>query len=405
MVAYNALGCYGNEDHLSKCVNNFGSARQSEATASLSAGKKLLFALILLVLLVVGGELAGRVLYAARSDMNRYMRQAYYRNRDWSESYWRAHTGLHMRYEPYCGWRRQDIPSEHINITNGERRTVHAKTPTDDAIDVWCFGGSAMWGTGVRDGATIPSQLAKLAGERGYDVRVRNLGESGWVSTQEAILLDRKLRSGEIPDVVLFYDGVNDTFSAFQSGRADGAHQNLDIFEQFFETGHDPRRSFVSQLAIVRGIGGLSKRLGIEWQPPTKSAESRESLADAVAQVYTQNVAWVRKRAEEYGFKVLFAWQPVVSWQADYLTVESDAYHHMSHDSMDAMLAFYEETTARVSDADVMVMRRCLGASPEDGYFIDHNHVGEEANALLAGCLFERLESMLQEQDEMRGGA
>lgn len=27
-VAYNALGCYGNEDHLSKCVSNFGESCQ-----------------------------------------------------------------------------------------------------------------------------------------------------------------------------------------------------------------------------------------------------------------------------------------------------------------------------------------------------------------------------------------
>ncbi len=371
----------------------------------LSGGKKFLFAIVLLLLILVGVELVGRVLYATRSDANRYLRQTYYQQRDWAASYWRAHERLTMRYEPYLGWRRADVATEHINIVDGERRTVHASPSSDDALDVWCFGGSAMWGTGVRDGGTIASQLARLAGDAGFDVRVRNLGESGWVSTQEVILLDRMLRRGEIPDVVLFYDGVNDTFSAFQTGRADGAHQNLDVFESYFEHGRDPRRTMLSQLAIVRGIGAVSRRLGIDWKPPTSDERSAENLANDVADVYRANVAWVRKRSAEYGFSALFAWQPVVSWQSEYKSVEADAYQHMNDPNMDAMLSFYDDTTARIASAEVNVMRACLGPTGEEAYFIDHNHVGEEANARLAECLFEHLEPLLQEQAGKGGGA
>ncbi len=381
--------------------------QSADDRAGLSVGRKAFFAFVLLGLILVSVEVAGRVYYASRTDGDRYLRQAYYQDRDWSESYWQVHERLRMRYEPYLGWRRMDVSSENINILNGVRRSVGAATSSDDALRVWCFGGSAMWGTGVRDGWTIASQLAKLAGEAGYDVAVRNFGESGWVSTQEVILLDRMLRRGEVPDVVVFYDGVNDTFSAFQSGVADGSHQNLGMFENYFELGYDPRRSIVSRLAIVRGMGSIGRRLGIDRRPPTEDESSREALADGVAEVYGANVRWVRNRAAEYGFSCLFAWQPVVSWQKDYVETESDGYGHMSGMQMDAMLSFYDKTTAKVAGEDIVLMRGCLGDSPEDGYFIDHNHVGEEANALLAACLFEHLERMLRERsarDEGMGG-
>lgn len=60
---------------------------------------------------------------------------------------------------------------------------------------------------------TIPSYLAKY----GYDVT--NYGETGYVSMQELILLIQELKTGK-PDIVIFYDGFNDTFSAYQQGVA-----------------------------------------------------------------------------------------------------------------------------------------------------------------------------------------
>lgn len=371
----------------------------------LSAGRKILFAFVLLFILLVSVEVAGRVFYAVRKGGSRYLNQTYYQNRDWSTSYWQVYEQLRMRYEPYLGWRRKDVSDAGITIVDGVRRTVHPSTPSSDAIRVWCFGGSAMWGTGARDGGTIASHLAELAGEAGYDVAVRNFGESGWVSTQEVILLDQMLRLGDVPDVVLFYDGVNDTFSAFQSGVADGSHQNLDMFENYFELGYDARRSFWSQMATARLARSIGRRMSIGWEPPTADASSRESLASGVADVYLANVAWVKKRAEEYGFLSLFAWQPVVSWQEDFKETESDGYRHSIDPNMDAMLAFYDATTDKVADADVVVMRGCLGASPKEGYFVDHNHVTEEANAELAGCLFEHLEPLLQERMNRDGEA
>ena len=79
------------------------------------------------------------------------------------------------------------------------------------------LGGSSLWGFGARDDQTIPSLLARKLLERGISVEVKSLSELGYVSTQEVIGLFRELQEGYRPDVVIFYDGVNDTTSAVLS--------------------------------------------------------------------------------------------------------------------------------------------------------------------------------------------
>ena len=70
--------------------------------------------------------------------------------------------------------------------------------------DIWVFGGSAVWGTGVDDENTIPSLIEKLT-----NISTLNLGETGYNTTQELNLLLKELVKHK-PKKIIFYDGVND---------------------------------------------------------------------------------------------------------------------------------------------------------------------------------------------------
>ena len=87
------------------------------------------------------------------------------------------------------------------------------------------LGGSSLWGFGARDDHTIPSLIARELHEHGVRVEIRNLAEIGYVSTQEMIALSASSSRAIGPDLVLFYDGVNDTTSALLEGEADAHHQ------------------------------------------------------------------------------------------------------------------------------------------------------------------------------------
>ena len=121
-----------------------------------------------------------------------------------------------MRWHSYVYYRRKPYNGTHINVdAEGVRYTAFPPADAGRITDlpiVWCFGGSAMWGTGASDTQTIPSHIAN----NGY--RVINLAETGYVFTQELITLMLTLRKYPPPDIAIFYSGVNDVFSAYQNG-------------------------------------------------------------------------------------------------------------------------------------------------------------------------------------------
>jgi hypothetical protein len=76
-------------------------------------------------------------------------------------------------------------------------------------------------GHGVTELGTIPAYLQKgLEKVAQGPVCVTNFAESAYVSMQGVIMLLTQLRSGNVPDVVIFYTIVDDTYAAYQSGRA-----------------------------------------------------------------------------------------------------------------------------------------------------------------------------------------
>ena len=64
-----------------------------------------------------------------------------------------------------------------------------------------------MWGEGARDDYTIPSWLQRFIYQTTYRARITNFGQEAYVSTQEVLVLFEQFQKGNIPDIVIFYDG------------------------------------------------------------------------------------------------------------------------------------------------------------------------------------------------------
>jgi hypothetical protein len=95
-----------------------------------------------------------------------------YNGTDWSRDYYREFSDSQSTaWEPYSYWRRLPFEGRFINVDErGLRRTWNpAASPEDRAV--WVFGGSTVWGTGVRDDHTIPSELSRLLAEAGQAAR------------------------------------------------------------------------------------------------------------------------------------------------------------------------------------------------------------------------------------------
>ena len=135
------------------------------------------------------------------------------------------------QFDPLLGWRLEDTGGEYLNIEGGERASTTTAVP-GDPVDVWFFGGSAMYGFGQRDDHTIPSELVRLAAADGIALEAHNFGTPAYVNWQGVELFARLLTEQEPPDLVVFYDGYNDLSMQFVDGPLHGPSHVLAAVQQ-----------------------------------------------------------------------------------------------------------------------------------------------------------------------------
>src|SRR5690606_28823180 len=99
----------------------------------------------------------------------------------------------------------------------------------------------------VSDAETIPSQFVRLYQERypeGQSIAVRNFGMPYYYSKQELILLSTLIFAGRRPDLVIFFDGLNDFYPS-RMLHEDRPHFSYAIEQVFNEQSFQANRSIV----------------------------------------------------------------------------------------------------------------------------------------------------------------
>jgi lysophospholipase L1-like esterase len=340
---------------------------------------------------------------------------AEYQAKPWVPQYESEYSASWIpEWHSYVYWRRPSHRGDYINIdSNGVRRTWSAPVAdgenTSSRRRVFVFGGSTIWGTGARDDYTIPSFIAKQLADAGVKAEVTNYGESAYVTTQEVLTLMLRLAEGDIPDAVVFYDGYNDTFAAYQNGVA-GIPQNEFNRRAEFRLLNEPdrlKREFVKQLpaefpGLLRLAHAARRRIGFkELSPeerPTINAPT-DSLVQDVIRNYEANIKTVQALGDAYGFTCHFFWQPAVvtkehlsstevswtqrpaPWKDFFFSVYGEV---QKTDSLEKNARF-QDLSSIFDDVDTTV-------------YIDWAHVTEEANETIAQHMSQKLIPLLREQ-------
>ena len=126
---------------------------------------------------------------------------------------------------------------------------------------------------------TIPSLLARDARlNGGWRAEIRNLAEIGYVSTQELIALVRELQGGYRPDIVIFYDGVNDTTSAFLEREAGVTTNEVNRRAEFNIQQSPARLAAALGAKLIQDSGSLRFRTD---GPPPAGIRQRRTRASA----------------------------------------------------------------------------------------------------------------------------
>lgn len=237
-----------------------------------------------------------------------------------------------FQYYPFVTWKSAELDLSLMNVdSDGTRRTCG--NPEGSSMTVFMLGGSAVWGWMVPDSCTIPSVLQEILKTTGPPgVSVTNLGQNGWVSTQEITQLVLKLNSGDIPDVVIFYDGANDMLASVENGEPGHmiGDQNTRRMIQGCRQAETSRCSVLSILGntnCYRLIKYLTfdKETLFEADPVIVSVSSRfdnsqfniEDMATETSDIYLGNYRIAKALADEYGFEFYFILQPLMNFQYD----------------------------------------------------------------------------------------
>jgi len=288
----------------------------------------LLNMFVLLACLELGAIIIGRSYFQIKHTAIQDL--PYYAAQDWTRTYWQeANLTQSYHYQPYVVWRHLPFSGEMININQeGIRQTPGAECgPT--AYKIFTFGGSTMLGWGSPDWGTIPAYLQTgFAALIDRPICVVNLGEDGYVSTQNLVALILQLQSGNIPDLVIFYDGINEVIAAHESGQSSGHVTLAKVAARFEEQEHPlitwSKASRTYSLIERWFYRSEQKRDGIS---PGISVDPERKfdihhLADSVTKVYLSNYRMVRALAQEYKFDYFFFLQPHLAVGEKVLTNE-----------------------------------------------------------------------------------
>lgn len=347
--------------------------------------------LVLNTLLLMGGLEAGAALIVRGQRQPApqtppFELVPYYATESWTPTYQReaAEVAAHLVYTPYTLWRRAPYNGQTISIgADGLRHTPGAQCDQADALRVFIFGGSTVWGVGAPDWGTIPAYVQERLDDT-HPVCVVNYGESGYVSTQGVIRLLGELQAGHVPDVVIFYEGANDPSAAYLTWTP-GAHRYLNTYAERFHS--DPLSRLVRQTALYQLWQGLETPLlaGSEALPGTVQIDDA-ALALQVREVVRANVRAVRALGEEYGFASFWFWQPVLPTTGKTLTANERAWLA----TIEGGIADFHRRVAELMRGETAVIRLVdVFDQQRAQIFFDGVHVTPDGNALIAEAIVQ----------------
>jgi lysophospholipase L1-like esterase len=214
---------------------------------------------------------------------------------------WVMNQGVAFR--PLDRIRVADVRTRWVNVIDG-RRATWAPPPCEcRRYRVWIYGGSTTFGLGQRDEFTISSQLAKLAWDQGIAIDVENRGQPGDLHWQEAERFGWDVGAEVRPDLVIFYDGVNELWGTATAADYGGPSPAEPV---------DPLvGTFWRELTAAYESDPPPTPPGAELVPTTTAAPlSAVTEGSLAVERYDRSRVTSRGVAEEQNIPAVWIWQP-----------------------------------------------------------------------------------------------
>jgi hypothetical protein len=350
--------------------------------------KILLINLVSFVVLLLLANWGAKFLLRPLGQNLRYTLPNYDKDRDYAKEIFKDYNSVQHQYEPFVAWKTLPYTGKTTHIgTNGER--VHIAPAATDSLSpsIHFFGGSTMWGEGSDDQHTIPALVNVALPE----ARVFNHAQLAYNTRQELDALITLYSRNQRPDVVVFYDGVNDAAFLCPSEINNlPAHRLVPMFREKL---YVKQTSLVKQVFyklflenIIRVINQYSE--GTK-KPSPYNCLSEPGKAEEIADIFMRNWEMANEIVTARGGKFIAILQPaafVGSPNTNHLTLDPDLGNNFNEVYRRIKLKIKEKNHPWIHD----LSDRFDGS---ETIYIDFCHVSPNGNELMAKSITEILKA------------
>ncbi|NRG18321.1 hypothetical protein HPQ64_11535 [Rhizobiales bacterium] len=348
---------------------------------------------LLLALITLGNVLAVIVINQYNANKTKQYAESHlfpnYEGVDWARKHFEEYDNLTKGYfASFVGWRRPPYSGETINIDeNGLRRTVGLED-ADPQKTIALYGGSTMWGTGANDETTIPSYVA----QKSPNLKAYNFGETGYISHQSFNRFFESYSAGFRPDIVVFYDGVNDVWNRCRREHGSYSHAREQEIRTFLANRREA--SFMDVVGPMNDLAGRVKRTLASRkrvaEGPYDCQEDPEK-AERIARNLLYDWRLMKDLVEGYGGQFVAILQPhayISKSRIDYLSLDprlGEEYAAVYPRVVDLIATEFQDLQKNFLDLRTALDR-------DEAFYIDWCHLSPNGNEIIASHIVERLD-------------
>ena len=284
-------------------------------------------------------------------------------------------------YEAFTQFKERSRKGKFVNINKNGFRVIENQCEypiSKENYNIFVFGGSTLFSTGVEDYKTIPSFMQKQlrAQSSRNDICVYNFGRSHYYSLQERALFENLILNGQIPNVAIFVDGLNEHY--FEPANTEKLSQ--------FVSGKKKFAFLFSDLPINRVIQFFLKNsIDIKTDDNLKMEEQNKILF----QRYLVNKKMIDAIGNDYDIKTYFVVQPipVYNYNLSYHTVYNNGFASSIIKGVMPRKQFYEllfEHYLEAKDKSNMMWLADMQSGRKENFYIDAVHYTAKFNEEIA---------------------
>jgi lysophospholipase L1-like esterase len=222
-------------------------------------------------------------------------------------NYWiygQLRDGERVNYDPYA------LFLEGVRPTHN-----NPAAPGKNGLTFWLLGGSTMRGATDFDDRTIPSFLAQFWNreEPQRPATMVNCGEDGFNSIMETKYLQKLLIEKSPPDLIVFFDGANDS-AYFAQHRSPDAHHGYERVRGMIEDYHRSLFGLLKPLNAAMWSSFTHELYGKIRQGVIRIDPGDPALRQFVDSC-EKRYDYLNKVAVSFGARFLLIWQPC--WWAE----------------------------------------------------------------------------------------